>query len=317
MEAGVNYRNWADLLPDALGLIFSNLSLQETLTIVPRVCKSWNQAVLGPYCWQNINILDWSYRSNPDHIDHMLRLLVTRSGGALREITVSGILNDLTFSFLADHCRSLQTLQIPRCNISDTIVEQISTKLLAVTFMDLSYCRKISARALSAIGKSCKSLVGFRRNMHPIDIQERRPQAEEAVAIAATMSKLKHLEIAYNCVDTKNIVEIIEKCKELEFLDVRGCWDVKLDQDWLDKRAVMVKVLGPHVVDQFEGHSCSDYSDTDSFYDYASLDDGLWDDDDIDDDDIDDDDDDEDRVGGRLELRFYEGFNENYSNGWV
>lgn len=143
--------------------------------------------------------------------------------------------------------------------------------------------------------------------MHPIDIQERRPQAEEAVAIAATMPKLKHLEMAYNCVDTNNVVEIIERCKELEFLDVRGCWDVKLDQDWLDKRAVTVKVLGPHVVDQFEGHSCSDYSDTDSFYDYASLDDGLWDDDD----------DDDDRVGGRLELRFYEGFNENYSNGWV
>lgn len=102
MEGGVNLRNWADLLPDALGLIFSNLSLQETLTIVPRVCKSWNQAVLGPYCWQYINILDWSYRSNPDHIDPMLRLLVTRSDGALREITVSGIMNDLTFSFVAD-----------------------------------------------------------------------------------------------------------------------------------------------------------------------------------------------------------------------
>lgn len=177
--------------------------------------------------------------------------------------------------------------------------------------MDLSYCCKISGRALSAIGISCKALVGFRRNMHPIDLKERRPQAEEAVAIAATMSKLKHLEMAYNCIDTKSVVEIISKCNELEFLDVRGCWDVKLDQDWLEKRAQEVKVLGPDVVDQFEGHSCSDYSDSDSFYDYESLDDGLWDDDD------DDVDDDEDRVGSRLELRFYEGPNENYVNGWV
>ncbi|PWA35926.1 F-box domain, cyclin-like protein [Artemisia annua] len=312
MEGGVNLRNWADLLPDALGLIFSHLSLQETLTIVPRVCKSWNQAVLGPYCWQNINILDWSYRSNPEHIDQMLRLLVTRSGGAFREITVSGILNDLTFLFLADHdsdqshlliflvlfefwgtpfgyasARSLHTLQIPRCNISDTIVEQLSTKLSAVTFMDLSYCCKITARALSAVGKSCKALVGFRRNMHPIDIKERRPQAEEALAIAATMHKLKHLELAYNCIDTKSVVEIIERCKELEFLDIRGCWDVKFEEDWLEKRAPTVKVLGPHIVDQFEGHSCSDYSDTDSL------------------------------IGGRLELRFYERFGENYSNGWA
>lgn len=110
MEGGVNLRNWADLFPDALGLIFSKLCLQETLTIVPRVCKSWNQAVLGPYCWQCINILDWSYRSNPDHIDHMLRQLVTRSGGAIREITVSGIPNDLTFIFLADQYVTLTLL---------------------------------------------------------------------------------------------------------------------------------------------------------------------------------------------------------------
>ncbi|KAM0012562.1 putative leucine-rich repeat domain superfamily [Helianthus debilis subsp. tardiflorus] len=176
--------------------------------------------------------------------------------------------------------------------------------------MDLSYCCKISARSLSAIGESCKALVGFRRNMHPIDLKERWPQVEEAVAIATTMSKLKHLELAYNCIDTECVVEIINRCDRLEFLDVRGCWDVKLDQDWLEKRALMIKVLGPHVVDQFEGHSCSDYSDSDSLFDYESLDDGLWDDDD-------DDEDDEDPVGGRLELRFYEGFGENCGNGWV
>ncbi|KAI3685301.1 hypothetical protein L6452_34543 [Arctium lappa] len=101
----------------------------------------------------------------------------------------------------------ISIIKIPKCNISDSIVEQVSTKLSVVTFMDLSYYCKIG--------------------------------------------------------------------------------------------------VGPHVVDQFKGYSCSDYSDSDSFYDYESLDDGLWDDDV------------EDRVGGRLELRFYEEFGESNDNGWL
>ncbi|KAJ6997667.1 hypothetical protein NC653_014043 [Populus alba x Populus x berolinensis] len=35
MEDGDEYRHWDELIPDALGLIFSNLSLQEILTVVP------------------------------------------------------------------------------------------------------------------------------------------------------------------------------------------------------------------------------------------------------------------------------------------
>ena len=39
-EDGKEYRCWEELLPDALGLIFRNLPLQEVLTVLPRVCKS-------------------------------------------------------------------------------------------------------------------------------------------------------------------------------------------------------------------------------------------------------------------------------------
>ncbi|KAL4566017.1 hypothetical protein LXL04_030126 [Taraxacum kok-saghyz] len=201
-------RNWAELLPDALGLIFSHLYLQERLTIVSRVCKSWNHVVLGPYCWQTIDITDWSCWANPDHMDPMLRLLVSRSSGTLREFNVSGIQNDLTLAFLADHAQSLRSLQIPRSNISDSIIEQVADKLSGVTSIDLSYCCKIGLRV---------------------------PGRET----------------------------------------VRGCWDVDLDADWVQKLAPRVRVLGPHVQDRFEVDddwlSCSDYS-------YDSTDDGAWDD---------------------------------------
>ncbi|KAA8538112.1 hypothetical protein F0562_027720 [Nyssa sinensis] len=298
MEEVSDFRCWDELIPDALGLIFSNLSLQEILTVVPRVCKSWGRAVMGPYCWQEINIEEWSNRSEPDHIDRMLRMLINRSCGSLRKLCVSGLQNDPIFSFIAEHAGALQTLRLPRSEISDSIVERVAGRLSAITFLDLSYCGKIGAPALEAIGKHCKLLTGLRRNMHPLDTEGKISQDDEARAIATTMPKLKRLEMAYLLIDTESVLEIISSCPQLEFLDLRGCWSVKLDMKYLEDKFPKLKVLGPYVVDHFERNDwddCSDYSD--SLYDYESFD-GMWDDEES------------------LELRFYEGFIEDNGYGW-
>uniref|UniRef100_A0A453PMK3 F-box domain-containing protein n=1 Tax=Aegilops tauschii subsp. strangulata TaxID=200361 RepID=A0A453PMK3_AEGTS len=91
------YRCWEELLPDALELVFRNLPLQEVLTVVPRVCKSWGRVVAGPYCWQEIDIEEWSQQrqSRPDQLVRMLDLLV-------RRISVSGLPCDPLFSFIGD-----------------------------------------------------------------------------------------------------------------------------------------------------------------------------------------------------------------------
>lgn len=102
MENGSDFRQWDELIPDALGLIFGHLSLQETLTVIPRVCKSWRRAVMGPYCWQEIDIEEWSTRCQPDHLDRMLRILIARSSGSLRKLCVSGLNSDFIFSYIAE-----------------------------------------------------------------------------------------------------------------------------------------------------------------------------------------------------------------------
>ncbi|CAK9174451.1 unnamed protein product [Ilex paraguariensis] len=298
---GSDLRQWDELIPDALGLIFNNLSFQEVLTVVPRVCKSWGKAVAGPYCWQEIDIEEWSNHSEPENIHQMLRMLIMRSAGSLRKLCVSGLLDDNVFSFIAENAHSLHTLKLPRSGIGNSVVEQVAGKLCTITFLDLSYCGKIGARGLEAIGKNCKSLAGLRRNMHPLDLDGKISQNDEALAIAATMPKLKHLEMAYLLIDTTSALEIICNCPELEFLDLRGCWDVKLDDKYLKEKFHKLKVLGPHVLDHYERRDwedCSDYSD--SFYDYESLD-GIWDDD--------------ERMEG-LELRFYQEFDDDSGFGW-
>ncbi|XP_059642087.1 F-box protein FBW2-like [Cornus florida] len=291
MEEGFEFRCWDELIPDALGLIFRNLSLQEVLTVIPRVCKSWGQAVMGPYCWQEIDIEEWSRHCQTNNIDRMLQMLITRSCGSVRKLCVSGLSGDPSFFFIADHAKSLQTLRLQRSEISDSVVEQIAGRLSSITFLDVSYCRKIGAPALEAIGRHCKFLTGLRRIMHPLEAIDKLSQDDEAHAIAATMPKLKHLEIAYLLVATKSVLAILANCQELELLDLRGCWNVSLDEKFLKKFAGL-KVVGP-LVDSYEINgwdNCSNYSgssgyvpwefvagEIDDYYDEIS--DGFWEDD--------------------------------------
>lgn len=198
--------------------------------------------------------------------------------------------------------RSLQILRLTRSKISDSIVEQLADRLSGLTFLDLSYCDQIGARALEAIGKQCKSLGGLCFNMHPIDVLGKPSQKDEARAIATTMTKLKHLELTYIRLNTTSVVEIISNCLNLEFIDLRGCWDVELDNSWLKDKFSRLKVLGPHVTDHLEIHCCWECEDSsyysDSVYDYES-----WDE-------FDDDDD------GRLEIILYDGQGEGSDNAW-
>lgn len=95
-------RRWDELHPDALGLIFRNLSLQEILVVIPRVCKSWRKTVLGPYCWQEIDIMDWSAVRQPDMVSRMCQMLITRSPGSLRKLCISTLPNDSSLSLIAE-----------------------------------------------------------------------------------------------------------------------------------------------------------------------------------------------------------------------
>ncbi|KAL1568062.1 F-box protein FBW2-like [Salvia divinorum] len=276
MDEACDFPKWDELIPDALGLIFKNLSLVELLTVVPRVCKSWGRAVSGPYCWQEIDIVEWSRTHEPELVERMLQLLVSRSCGSLRKLSVSGVASDQSIFFIVNRAQSLKTLELPGSHMNNSVMERAAAMLSSLTSIDLSYCINIGAQALEAVGKHCKSLTTLRRVMHPLEVIDKLSQDDEALAIAATMPRLKHLEIAYLLVETSSVVKIIENCKELELLDVRGCWQVKLDEN-LMKRFPNLKVVGPLVVDFYDmmngWDNCSDNSSSSGYLPWDFADD--------------------------------------------
>ncbi|KAB2597453.1 F-box protein FBW2-like [Pyrus ussuriensis x Pyrus communis] len=299
MEEDSEFRRWDELIPDALGLIFRNLTLQETLTVIPRVCKSWGRAVSGPYCWQEIDIAEWSKFRPPETVTRMLQMLVIRSSGSLRKLCVAGLPNDQTFSFIADHAKSLRTLQLPRSEISDSIVEQVAARLSSVTFLDVSYCKTIGGPALEAFGKHCRHLRKLQRCMYGWEVLDKVSQDDEALAIAATMPKLKHLEILCLHVSTEAVRQILLNCPELQLLDVRGCYSVKLDEKFVKKFSGL-KLVGPGSYN-VGWDDCSDYSVSSGYLAWDVMDDDFdeemldeaWED---------------DLSMEDVEMRFYDGF---------
>ncbi|KAL2531403.1 F-box protein FBW2 [Abeliophyllum distichum] len=240
---GSDFRRWDELIPDTLGLIFKNLPLREVLTVIPRVCKSWGRAVMGPYCWLEIDIDEWSRNRKPEIVDRMLQLLIGRSCGSPRKLCVSGLSGDESTLFIANHAKSLQTLRLPRSEINDSIVEKVAGRLSTITVLDLSYCINIGAQALEAIGRHCKFLTSLRRIMHPLEVINKLSQDDEALAIAKTMPRLKQLEIAYLLVVGPVVVDCYDmngwdNCSDYSSSSGYLAWDFvagDMDDDYGDE----------------------------------------------------------------------------------
>lgn len=94
-----------------------------------------------------------------------------------------------------------------------------------------------------AIGKHCVNLTWLRRVMCPFEAIGRYSQDDEALAVASTMHKLKRLEIAYMLIYTESVLNILENCTELEYLDLKGCWNVIVDEKF--KKFPRVKLISP------------------------------------------------------------------------
>lgn len=140
-----------------------------------------------------------------------------------------------------------------------------------ISTLDLSYCVEIGANALEIIGKNCKVLEVFCRNLHPSDTYDKPPEDVEAFAIASTMPNIKRLEMTYHRISDDGVHQILSFCPKLEYLDMRGCWSVTLDNMFLMQNFPNLNVLGPQVLD----YGWDDSSDISDSSDLSDIDDEL------------------------------------------
>ncbi|KAL1214645.1 F-box protein SKIP19 [Cardamine amara subsp. amara] len=284
MEEDGEYRNWAELPPELTSSILHRLGAIEMLENAQKVCRSWRRVCKDPSMWRKIDMhyLGAMYYD----LEIMCRHAIDRSQGGLVEIDVWEFGTDELLNYIADSSSNLRKLKLAMCYpLTDEGFTEAVVKLPLLEDLELSYC-SLSGESLKVLGKSCPNLKTLKVNSKGC----RQPQNEtndNALAIAETMPRLCHLQLFGNGLSDTGLNAILDNCPNLEHLDLRQCFNVKLVGD-LEKRCFeRIKVVRrPH-------DSTHDYpydatvidigSSEDDDYPYGFSDIDLMSDDDYDD----------------------------------
>ncbi|KAF4357544.1 hypothetical protein G4B88_026923 [Cannabis sativa] len=200
------YPRWSDLLPEALALIFTKLPFRDKLSpSFPLVCKPWSKVVASPYCWQDIDFTT---------IFNDLLFVDDYEYGRVKKRSC----------FLKFCGESLRILKIRGAYLwRDVTTFEISVaEKLSCDHLDISCCI-IEPSAIRAIGNHCKNLKRLDRNLVFVTDDSKD---EDAFAIASSMPRLKHFEIAYTSVTTKGVFKILSSCPYLQYLDISECFNL-------------------------------------------------------------------------------------------
>ena len=103
VDGGGGGGKWESLNPEILALIFTRLSAEERVGVLPLVCKSFAACVHGPYCWAEIDIDQWCRKMDRTgfQVDSAVRKLVRRTRGTVRRLSAFKV-GDPGFAYVAN-----------------------------------------------------------------------------------------------------------------------------------------------------------------------------------------------------------------------
>ncbi|THU60057.1 hypothetical protein C4D60_Mb07t08620 [Musa balbisiana] len=178
---------------------------------------------------------------------------------------------------LSPTVRFLSVLQIPMSDVTDQIVEKHAESFSTLTVLDISYCLKITSKGMEALGKHCKALVQLTRNMPPPEFETTQDDGVaakvdegEAMVIANNMAGLEHLELAYGKFSHHGLAAILTNCTALKILDVRGCWNVKMENN-IEAMCAKIQSFRDPWEDDYEFSSSEDEGDNSSAKDVGPI----------------------------------------------
>jgi len=265
------FQNWLELPRDVTASILMRLGAIEILTSAQRVCSPWRKLCKDPSLWRAVDM------RNPDklwedyEVERMCRDAVDRSCGQLVDINIENFGSDELLRHIADSSSQLKRLGLVRCyGVSDEGLNGVAAKLPLLEELAISYC-SLSNEALEAVGRCCPHLKSLKFNVRRY---RHGKYDEEAFAIAANMSELRHLQLVGNKLTNEGLQAILDGCPHLESLDLRQCFNLTLAGDLGRRCAQQIQHLRlPHdSTDDFEcGSDFFDYEYDDDEYGHIDI----------------------------------------------
>ncbi|CAN1844144.1 F-box protein SKIP19 [Linum perenne] len=258
-------RNWAELSPELLTMIMSHLDPDHRLNLVQKVCSSWRKACRDPYLWRCIDLTDEWDDDDETYMERYCKMRVDLSCGGLVSLSLEQFASDELLDYIADKSIQLKTLRLMNCEFSHQAISATVQKFIFLEELEISYC-SISKDGLIAAGRNCHFLRSLKLNQtgfrHPLVEDD-----SEANAIAENMSGLHHLQIFGNKLTNHGLLAILDRCRHLESLDLRQCFNLKMEGDLENRCREQIKDL------RCPEDSVDDYPYDAELSDYGSSDD--------------------------------------------
>ncbi|VYS61748.1 unnamed protein product [Arabidopsis thaliana] len=236
--------NWVDLPPELTTSILLRLSVTDILDNARKVCRAWRRICKDPSMWRKINLRDClMYEFD---FESMCRHIVDLSQGGLLEINIEHFVSDSLLSYIVDRSCNLKSLGIsiyePMTNKG--VMNGIEKLPLLETLVIFHSSIKLD---LKAIGHACPQLKTLKLNSLGSGLANDRSLVgyipllecdDDALAIAESMPKLRHLQLMGNGLTNTGLNAILDGCPHLEeHLDVRKCFNINLVGN-LEKRCL-------------------------------------------------------------------------------
>ncbi|KAJ4876454.1 F-box protein SKIP19 [Raphanus sativus] len=245
MKEDGGYGNWADLPSELTSSVLSRLNTVDILENAQKVCTSWRRLCKDPALWRKIDMRNFVVLLKIDIMNRevMCRNAVDRSLGGLLEIDIWNFGTDKLLNYIADRSSNLRILRLAMCDesVTDDGFTKALVKLPLLEELEVSYS-ELSAESLRVVGHSCPNLTTLKLNQR-LELEHWFVNDRDALAIALTMPRLRHLQLVGNKLSNAGLTAILHLCPDLVHLDLRCCYNVQLFGDLETRCLERIKVL--------------------------------------------------------------------------
>ncbi|KAK8967411.1 F-box protein SKIP19 [Platanthera guangdongensis] len=246
-NSGSEWRNWAELPRDILLIIFKKAAAAAILSSAQFVCRPWRHLSHEPELWRCIDMRMYGNLDGMVMVS-MAKMAVNRSEGCVEELYLENFPTDDLMFYIPGRAPLLRGLHL-------------------ISWNELAAAERLDQRVYTL--------------QHTI----RSRLNTVALAIAKHFKQLRRLQLFANSLTSTGLSAILDNCPDLEYLDIRNCYNVGFLDESLKSKCVGIKELRlprdsdsdyEYVVEGFE-YEDSDFnaprSHTESDWGYSTEDD--------------------------------------------
>ncbi|KAJ3685576.1 hypothetical protein LUZ61_014740 [Rhynchospora tenuis] len=237
-------RDWAELQTDALMVIFRKLGMHEVLLRVSKVCSSWRKSAKDDsLLWRRIDMgmpfstfqyiskfkgrIDMAIGYDRTCIEEdamiaigteMSKVAVNWGGDCVEQLLIGPAVDYFNIlDYVADRARNLKSLSLIGIFLDVESVANALGRLKQLEEIRIDRCSAPSGMMMKVIGTACPQLKRLKLIF---------PTLEEEIwiqlGIPKPMLQLEFLQLVFTFITTEELMKILERCPNLERLDLRG-----------------------------------------------------------------------------------------------